>query len=74
MEFRTILLDTFGTTDKVMVRCNECDTVTITYQYKNKDTINKSVLFCKNCTTELTNLEELAKKPEKRLLFHSNKG
>ncbi|MBV5347493.1 hypothetical protein JZU46_04670 [bacterium] len=74
MEFRTVIIDSIGTSDKVIAKCMDCDATTVTYQYKGKDTLNKSELKCKGCGNVLENLEELSKKKSKRILFHTKKG
>ena len=61
-----------SSTNKSMIYCNKCQTYTTTFEYISDFTINKTVLPCRSCKHPLPNLEELSKKPEKRLEFHKN--
>ena len=70
MESRLVVIDKIGSSDKVLAKCNNCEVITITYQYKGKDTLNKTELKCKGCGKPLVNLEELAKKTTQRIAFH----
>lgn len=72
MEFRTVL---FGKelerTDKALLSCSNCKTITTTYAFKGVDTINATAHICRGCGLPLKNLEELSKKSYKRIDYHT---
>lgn len=70
MVFRTVLFEKHGKTNKVLLCCDACNGVTTTYEYKDEDSINKSLTVCRSCTEEFVNTEELSKKASVRISYH----